>query len=324
MKMTILCSGDSVTAGNSEKSSYPGRLQDILDGLGYDAEVINCGHGGECLSAIVARMGGVACYLGEDLTFPADNSPVSLGERSFIGGRISDTKLRLCYPDVNGEDLYVYFTQDVRDTNPITIRGKEYILTVDSDSHTNFLQKKEPDGVETVVPKGSLVFTAHRRCADVNVIFAGLNDGGGLTLARWLDTMEACSKLNGGKYVIIGAYIANNHPLWNAWPDVPGETPDKKYAYYRRAALERFGMHFVDLYDEFPLRGMDLMLEGGYLTDKTPEEIAIMREKMANHIIPAEITYNYLADREVHLSVEGYHIIASLVAERMKLLGYLD
>ena len=323
MKFTILCSGDSVTAGNNTENSFPGRLGAILNSQGYDVNVINCGHGGECLSAIIARMGGVACYLGEDLTFPADNSPVSLGERSFIGGRISNTKLRLCYPDVNGEDLYVYFTQDVRDTNPITIRGKEYILTADNEAHINFLQKKEPDGVETVIPKGSLVFTAHRRCADVNVIFAGLNDGGGLTLARWLDTMEACSKLNGGKYIIIGAYIANNHPLWNVWPDVPGETPEEKYAYYRRAALERFGMHFVDLYDEFPLRGMDLMLDGGYLADKTPEEIAIMREKMANHIIPAEITYNYLADKEVHLSVEGYHIIASLVAERMKLLGYL-
>lgn len=323
MKMTILCSGDSVTAGNSAENSYPGRLQYILDSLGYNVDVINCGHGGECLSAIIARMGGVACYLSEDLIFPADNSPVSLGQRSFIGGRVGNTKLRLCYPDVDGEDLCVYFTQDVRDTNPITIRGKEYILTVDQEAKINYLQKKEPDGIETVVPKGSLVFTAHKRCADVNVIFAGLNDGGALTLARWLDTVEACAKLNGGKYVVIGGYVANNHPLWNCWPDVKGETPEEKYAYYRRAALERFGIHFVDLYEEFPLRGVDIMLEGGYLADKTPEEIAVMREKMANHIIPREITYNYEADREVHLSVEGYHIMATLVAERLKLLGYL-
>ena len=324
MKTTIVCSGDSVTAGINGKESYPGRLQDILDSLGYDVEVTNCGHGGECLSAIIARVGGMACYLGEDLVFPADNSPVSLGQRSFIGGRISNTKLRLCYPDVNGEDLYVYFTQDVRDTNPITIHGKEYILSIDQETKTNFLQKKEPDGIETVIPKGSLVFTAHKRCPDVSVLFAGLNDGGALTLQRWLDTMEACGKLNGGKYIVIGAYIANNHPLWNVWPDVVGETPEEKYAYYRRAAIERFGMHFVDLYEEFPLRGMDIMLEAGYLRDKTPEEIAVMREKMANHIIPAEITYDYKADREVHLSVEGYHIMAYLVAERMRLLGYLD
>lgn len=323
MRITVLCSGDSVTQGNSTESSYPGRLQAILNDQGYDVEVINCGHGGECLSAVVARMGGVACYLGEDLVIPADNSPVSLGQRSFIGGHISGTKLKLCYPDKAGEDLCVYFTDTNRDTNPITIGGKEYILTIDQERKINYLQKKDPDGIETVIPKGSLVFTAHRRCADVNVIFAGLNDGGDLTLQRWLDTMEACGKMNGGKYIVIGAMIANNHPLWNVWQDVEGDTPEEKYAFYRRAALERFGMHFVDLYEEFPIRGLDLILSGGYLADKSPEELAAMREKLKEHIIPAEITYNGLADKEVHLSVEGYHAIACLLAERMKLLGYL-
>ena len=58
-----------------------------------------------------------------------------------------------------------------------------------------------------MIPKGSLVFTAHKRCPDVSVLFAGLNDGGALTLQRWLDTMEACGKLNGGKYIVIGAYL---------------------------------------------------------------------------------------------------------------------
>ena len=108
MKFTILCSGDSVTAGNSTENSFPGRLGAILNSQGYDVNVINCGHGGECLSAIVARMGGVACYLGKDLVIPADNSPASLGQRSFIGGRVLGTSLRLCYPDVDGEDLCVY------------------------------------------------------------------------------------------------------------------------------------------------------------------------------------------------------------------------
>ncbi|MBQ8408408.1 MAG: hypothetical protein IJY39_06030 [Clostridia bacterium] len=324
MKRTILCSGDSVTQGNSTESSYPGRLQAILTERGYDAEVINCGHGGECLSAIVARLGGVACYLAEDLVIPADNTPVSLGQRSFIGGHVSGTKLKLCYPDKVGEDLCVYFTQNVRDTNPLTIGGKEYILTADNDSHTDFIQKKDPDGVETVIPKGTLVFTAHKRCADVNIIFAGLNDGGGLTLQRWLDTMEACGKLNGGKYIIIGGMLANNHPLWNCWCDVKGDTPEEKYAYYRRAALERFGIHFLDLYEEFAARGLDLILSGGYFADKTAEELDVMRQKLKNHIIPVEITYNHLTDKEVHLSIEGYHGIAMLLAERLQLLGYLD
>ena len=324
MKLTVLCSGDSVTQGNSAENSYPGRLQAILNEQGYDAEVINCGHGGECLSAVVARMGGVACYVGEDLTIPADNFPVSLGQRSFIGGHISGTKLRLCYPDQAGEDLCVYFTDTNRDTNPITIGGKEYILTIDQVNKINYLQKKDPDGKETVIHKGSLVFTAHKRCADVNIIFAGLNDGGALTLQRWLDTMEACGKLNGGKYIIIGGMLANNHPLWNCWCDVKGDTPDEKYAYYRRAALERFGMHFLDLYEEFAYRGLDLIIEGGYLADKTEDELAIMRQKLKDHIIPVEITCDHIADRNVHLSIEGYHAIAMLLAERMRLLGYLD
>ncbi|MBQ8510556.1 MAG: SGNH/GDSL hydrolase family protein [Clostridia bacterium] len=327
MKLTITCTGDSVTEGMATdghhyaeygKAPYPARLKTILADAGYDADVYNFGHGGERTPDVAARLGGAVCYVSETLTIPADNSPVKLGKPVVTDGRVTGTKLKICYADGAGEDYCVYFTQPSHDTNPVMIDGVAYHLSV-SDGE-NVIWKEKPDGKETIIPAGTFVFTADRRQADVSVIYGGINDGASLTLRRWLDLMEACGKVNGGRYIVLGA----THALWNRWADVPGETPEEKYAYYRRAAMERFGVHFIDLYDEFARRGLDLALSGGYFADKSAEELAEMRDKLSAHTIPAAFTYNKEADGNVHLSEEGYHVIGLLLFERMKLLGYLE
>ncbi len=325
-KIIINCVGDSVTEGMKTsghhtaeygKSPYPARLYTILKDNSYDVEVNNYGHGGECFPEIVARIGGVAATVSEELTVP-DNTRISLGRRRREHGKNLDTKLKLCYKDEDGEDLGVYFTQMSHDTNPITIDGTKYIMSV-KDDNENLIEKMYSDGKETVIPAGSILFTANKRTPDVNIFYGGINDGDGFTLKKFVDLTKKCGEVNGGRYIVMGS----THPIFESWSDVSGETAEEKYISYRRACIENFGMHFIDLYDEFARHGLDIALEAGYFKDKTLEEIESIREKLASHIIPKELVYNKKDENDVHLSEEGYHIIATLIFERMKLLGYI-
>lgn len=326
-KIVINCVGDSVTEGMATdghhtaeygKSPYPARLYTILQDNGYNVEVNNYGHGGECFPDIVARIGGIAAVISEDLTV-SDNTPVSLGRRIRENGKNLKTRLKLCYTDESGEGLCVYFTQMSHDTNPVTIDGKQYIMSV-KDDNENVIEKAAPDGKETLIPAGSILFTANKRTPDVNIFYGGINDGESFTLKKFIGFTKKCADVNGGRYIVLGC----THPIFEKWGDVSGETTEEKYMTYRRACLENFGIHFIDLYDEFARHGIDMALESGYFKDKTAEELGGMREKLANHIVPKEFIFNKKDENDVHLSEEGYQVIAMLIFERLKLLGYID
>lgn len=327
-KIVINCVGDSVTEGmrmsghhtaDYGKSSYPARLYTVLKDNGYDnIEVNNYGHGGECFPEIASRIGGVATIIAEDLIVP-DNTRVSLGRRTREDGKNTNTKIKLCYRDETGEDLCVYFTQMSHDTNPVTIDGVKYIMSVVNDNE-NFIEKMFSDNKETTIKAGSLLFTANKRTPDVNVIYGGINDGVSFTLKKFIDLTKKCAEVNGGKYIVLGC----THPIFEKWSDVLGENADEKYTNYRRACIENFGMHFIDLYDEFSRHGLDIAVESGYFKDLDEDHLKSIREKLQCHIIPSEFVYDKTSENDVHLSEEGYHVIATLVFERMKLLGYLN
>lgn len=44
---------------------------------------------------------------------------------------------------------------------------------------------------------------------------------------------------------------------------------------------------------------------------------------MPQRIVPAELSYNGQNRGDVHLSMEGYHIIGQLLFERLKELNYI-
>lgn len=327
-KIVINCIGDSVTEGMSMighhtsdygKSSYPARLYTILKDNNYNnVEVNNYGHGGECYPDIISRIGSVATYVTEDLIVP-DNARISLGKRSRVNGKTLDTKIKLFYKDETGEDLCVYYTQMSHDTNPVTIDGTKYIMSVVNDNE-NVIEKMFSDHKETVIKAGSILFTANKRTPDVNIIFGGGNDGASFTLKKFVELTKKCAEVNGGKYIVLGS----THAFFEKWTDLPGESIDEKYKNYRRACMENFGMHFIDLYDEFSRHGLDIAIEAGYFKDLSEEQIKTIRQKLSNHIIPAEFVYDKTSENDVHLSEEGYHVIATLVFERLKMLGYLD
>jgi lysophospholipase L1-like esterase len=322
--ITINCFGDSVTEGMTMdghhtadygKKPFPAQLYTMLRDEGYDVQVVNSGHGGEDVSAIAARTGGIACYVSEELAVPADTW-VSLGKRRRTDGRNYDTALRLYDADEAGEDYCVYFTQMSRDTNPVHIDGVPYQMKTEDE--TNFIRRMDTDGGTISIPRGAEVFTANNRNADVNIFYAGINDGKSLTLQRFIKAMKASAAVNGGRYILLGA----THAIWNNWSDVQG-SPEEKYQIYRRTCMEAFGVHFIDLYDEFARHGLDIALERGYFADIPAERLDEMRALLCAHTIPAEFSYNKESQGNVHLSEEGYYVMACLIEERMKRLGYL-
>ena len=325
-RIRIHCFGDSVTEGMAMdghhiaeygKHSYPSHLLTMLTDQGYAVEVKNYGHGGEMVADIAARCGAFACYTSEEIVIPADNEWVSLGQRHWENGKAVGTKLWLASGETPEEDACVYFTQMSHDTNPVFIDGIEYEMKVEKP--LNFIRRKNPVGKETVIPRGAYLFTGNHRAGDVHIVYAGINDHGGLTLKRFLRSMQGCMAVNGGRCIILGA----THALWEKWNDVPGETPDDKYEVYRRACMQTLGVHFIDLYDEFSRHGVDIALAQGCFADLSEEQLTQMRQKLAQHILPAEFVYDKQSEGNVHLSSEGYRVVASLVQERMKRLGYI-
>lgn len=325
-RITINCFGDSVTEGMAlngahyaryGESPFPARLQTILTDNGYGyVTVCNCGHGGERTADIAARLGGLACYVSEKITIPADNQKVSLGTMVKESGHVAGTKLKVPYPDGNGKDYCVYITQTSHDTNPVWIDGVKYTMTVSDGA--DWIAKTVADGVETVIPEGSFFFTANNRGGAVNILYSGINDGNELTFKRWADMTEACGAVNGGKYIVLGC----THSLFERWSDIEGMTSEEKYKDYRKKCMERFGFRFIDLYDEFSRHGVDYAIAAGYFQDVSKEEIQAMRDKLSAHTIPGKFCYNG-SEGDVHLSEAGYHVIAMLIFERLKLLSYI-
>ncbi len=326
-KTRIHCYGDSVTEGMNMlghhtaaygMDSYPAQLYTILTDAGYNVEVKNYGHGGERIEEVAVRCGGVACYTTEDILVPRDRGCVSLGKRCVDDAqRVSGTKLKIFSGKTQSEDLHIFFTQMSHDTNPVIINGRRYEMQVLGENE-NVISQQEPNLMPDLIPKGSLLITANEKNADVNIFYAGINNWQNLTLQSYIALMQKCAAANGGRYLILGA----THAIWEQWPDLEGSST-QRYDTYRRACYRAFGIHFVDLYEEFSRHGLDIALQSGCFADKNTEEQRAMREKMKDHRIPAEFSYDGKSENNVHLSKEGYCVIARLVYQRLLQLSYL-
>lgn len=267
---TIICIGDSVTEGMATtgahyarygESPYPARLKTLLVDNGYDdITVENYGHGGERLQDVAVRLGAWPTVLTEDITLPADGSQVSLGTYSLDSyGRVQGTKLKLLHEDQNGDDYLVYLTQTSHDTNPITINGNSIYMAIRDNA--NFLYQ-EPSDSPLILKSGSVLFTANNRNATVCIIYIGINGSGSLNLEKWIEVNKRCGEMNGGKYIILGS----THSLFNSWSDVIGDNVSEKHAYYSRKCTDAFGLHFIDLYQDFFDRGVEILSNADLLS----------------------------------------------------------
>lgn len=321
---TISCWGDSITEGmyldgnhSAEygKSTYPAQLTTILTDLGYEHFVVNnYGHGGECMPDVSARLGSVCAYFAEDVTVAGDGTPTQIGSHAESGGLRTDSKIKIPFNNKNGNKYNVAITQLSHDTNPITINGKQFALSI---SNSN-IYLSQTSGTSITIPKGSLFFTNDDRDSTIDIVYGGVNDNVSMTLEIYLKFMAKVAEKN-PKYICIGCQNA----LFNYWSDVIGSTIAEKHEYYADACNAQMGLHFVDLYNEFYPVAMEYALDGGYFTDKTQSEIEAMEDLLSQKIMPAEFSYDGAHQGNVHLGKVGYYVMARIIYNRLVALNYV-
>lgn len=321
--ITISCFGDSITdggfvSGNHTstygKSPYPARLYTILKDTGYDVVVNNYGEAGERTPDCTIRVGGYPCILTEDITIPANNTPQSLGTITTNRGRVFDSKLQIPLKGRDNTNFCVHFTQPTIRTT-ITIDGIDYEVTL-SDK-TNYIAKKHADNTAITIPAGSLFFTSNNRNSDINIICIGINDQYALRMSDWFDMMKKCMSVS-KRCLIVFPWRS----MFTCWYDMTGSTDSEKYAEFKDMANATFGGYLLDLYDLWYRYALDYAQASGYLTDLTTAQEEEIRTKLANHVTPAEFTYNN-TDAETHLNEAGYQVVAMLIIQRLKALNFI-
>ncbi len=329
--LKIDCYGDSVTQGVTlcgdggaeyGKGTYPSWLVTILTDRGYDVSVKNHGHAGERTADVCVRCGAMNCYTTEEIILPKHRGGASMGVRSFPPPKCKNIGTKLYIPkDEYGlsSDQYIYFNSTDRETNPATIGGVDCDIEVKS-YYENEVSTICDYNVDTVIPAHSQFFVANKASADVNIFYAGFNDRGNLTLSDFINMNKACGAINGGNYIILGC----TSPIWisHGWEDLTG-TDEQRYAKYKKACYDAFENRFIDLYEEFSNRGIDIAVDMGLLSDKSEDELVNMRKQAKKHIFPAEFSNVGKSGNILHLSETGCAVIAVLVVERLEQLGYI-
>jgi len=323
LNTVISCWGDSITEGmyldgnhSAEygKAPYPAQINTILTDKGYkDFTINNYGHGGECTPDIMARLGAVCALFTEDITVNGDGTPVAIGTHAESGGLRTDSKIQIPFKNKNNANYNVALTQLSHDTNPITINGNQFSMSISNQT----IYISQNSGTAITIPKGSLMFTADNRDSTIDIVYCGVNDATSMTLEIYLKFMKKVAEKN-PNYLCIGCQNA----LFQYWSDLAG-TVAEKYATYSEACTEQMGVHFVDLYQEFYPVAIKYAREGGYFSGKTAEELATMEDLLAQKTMPAEFSYDDAHQGNVHLNAAGYYVIARIIYNRLVALNLI-
>ena len=289
-KETVNCWGDSLTRGVGVGSSYSKAFPYVLYGLLDGRKVINCGVGGENTINIASRQGGLPNIV-KPFTIPADTNKVEI-ELTNIYGDSAGILLQGGSALDPITDKYVMTAQ----INPCSINGVEGTLTYENGKYY-FSRSENGESVIVSRPTPLITYAMKSMRDNINIIWIGTN-GGFTTSAELIECVEAMidymSPIN-KKYIVIGI-----HHLVSTVTET-FETIEKNMA-----------MHFGRRY----INQREYMIEYG-LSDAgitpTNEDIAAISQGK----IPPSLLYD-----DVHYNDKGYNIIANLVVERGKELGY--
>ena len=338
----IVCTGDSVTEGshlddagssNYGSPSYPAQLNTMLKDAGYDRyAVINQGNGGEELPDMVMRTCGMMNFLTQNITLSNSEDHwddwVDIG--SYWARNTDNRKIAIPYKDLNDVDYKVCLLHAYGETSPVFIDGNYYNFRTRGSSVTgeegltyDEIQKVSRDNKVTLIPAGTSIITGTSKAPFISIIMGGHNRADYLNFEKWAEMSESCLKTGN-----IGLVIGYHKPIWNVWTDLAGNnTTDEgraeRYADYHRKSIERFGVNFIDLWDEFYRHAMDYCIDVGFFSNLSAARIAEMREDLANHILPVEFSYDGAHQGDVHLSKEGYYVIAKLIFDKLVALKYI-
>lgn len=289
-KETVNCWGDSLTRGVGVGDSYSKAFPYVLYGLLDGREVINCGVGGENTINIASRQGGLPNIV-KPFTIPANASKVEVKLTNIYGG---STGILL----QGGSELdpttgkYVMTAQ----INPCSINGVEGTLTYENGKYY-FSRSENGESVIVSRPTPLITYAMKSMRDNINIIWIGTN-GGFTTSAELIECIEAMidymSPIN-KKYIVIGI-----HHLVSTVTET-FETIEKNMA-----------MHFGRRYINQRKYMIEYGLSDAGITPTVEDTTAISEDK-----IPPSLLYD-----TVHYNDKGYNIIANLVVERGKELGY--
>lgn len=289
-KEAVNCWGNSLTrgvgVGNSYSKAYPYVLYNLLDGR----EVINCGVGGENAISIVSRQGGLPNIV-KPFIIPADTSKTEI-EITDIYGKPAE----ILKQGGSALDPITHEYVNTSQINPCTIQNIVGNLTYKSGKYY-FSRSENGETVNVTKPVPLITYAMSALRNNINVIWLGTN--GGFTtsteLIETIRTMVEYMKPITKKYIVIGI-----HHLVS--------TVTETFDTLEKSMITAFGRHYIN--------ERKYMIEYG-LSDAgiTPTE------EDSNAISQGKIPPSLLDD-DVHYNDKGYNIIANLVYERGKELGY--
>ena len=284
----LACYGDSITQGmgyeSSPEKTYPGNLSGKL-GSGYT--VYNCGDPGERSYTIMARQGALSLGTSKTITFEAGQSQVHIGVNSDNGF-------------LTRKDDYIDLTSRLgneRSINNVTIEGRTYeVIMTDftwSPRACNIYLKRSGDVSQALtIPKGApVIFNSYTKQDECDIYLIGANG-----------VYTSGNDLVAQYKAMVDKHASNNYlviiPFWNDYCDVP----------FREA----FGDHCVS----FRLSAI-----GDGLAYESITPTSTDNEYIAKGEVPPSLLY-YPNNPDVHLNAKGYDLLAHLLYEQGKSLGY--
>lgn len=286
----VNCWGDSLTlgvgVGGSYSKAYPYILFNLLDGR----KVINCGVGGENTITIASRQGSLPNIV-QPFTIPAATTKVKIDLSDIYGNnaRILLQGGSALDPET---DKYIMSAQ----INPCVINGIKGTVSYEN-SNYYFSRSEKGNSVIVTHPVPLITHGMTDLRDNINIIWIGTN-GGFTTSSELIETIDVMIKYMRPitkKYIVIGL-----HHLVS--------TVTESFDTFEKNMTTHFGMHYINERKYILKYG----LSDAGITPTPEDEAAISQGK-----IPPSLLYD-----NVHFNAMGYAIIANLVAERGKELGY--
>lgn len=281
----IICWGDSITQGMGMGGTldYPSVLQTLV---GNKYRVLNAGSPGEKSQTIAARQGAYTVTLDCDLVFKADYGSVYLDGVNGPNLIIDDGSILDL--DQNGEG----FRNDLP-SNIVYINGKKYEL----DANGKCVEIiREDYKKKLVIKKGTKVeFECARKQQGsyCEIFYVGANDGP-QEPEKLVARYKAMAKRHGNdRYIVI-------IPQWDTR--------------YTEALKAEFGDKAIDIRAE--MCSIDAEKEFGfYMSDDD-------KKRMRDGKLPLLYLYKNSPNESLHLSAEGYEVMANIIYKHGKTLGY--
>jgi hypothetical protein len=283
--------GDSLTYGQGGGgTTYPQVLQDLIDNdedITEEYKVINCGVQGNTTPGILARQGGVSAFIKEDVIVPPE-------------GQV-DCSIRTVSMGENGFDTFgVLYNGDYRSViNPVMINGEYYNLRTGPK-----IEKLNSGGESITIKAGSNILTYGARLSSksyINIFYTGQNDG------------ELGGSYNNTKRI---EHLKNSMNFANTQKNlfistVIGRTQEQEYEYQ-----EAFGSAYINLYHEMSTRGVKIAVALGLMNEGT-------LDTAWNVVDKGGANKNGLLNDSIHWNYIGYTVLAHIIFERLKGLGWL-